>query len=132
MPEPREKNLTATAAAPIISITHTACGAMPELREKSSNRYSGARLQGRFATVSVQACDRNFVTFDPAVAELRTRMRNLNVRSVSELSVKSELTSRRRVNAPTRLHLPRGQELRMTAYMHASLLKLLGCSVSLL
>jgi hypothetical protein len=105
---------------------------MPELREKSSNRYSGAPLQGRFATVSVQACDRNFVTFDPAVAELRTRIRNLNVRFVSELSVKSELTSRRRVYALTRLHLPRGQELRMTAHMHASTLKLLGCSVSLL
>jgi hypothetical protein len=133
MPELREKNLTATAAAPIISITHTACSAMPEFREKSSNRYSGTRRRARDATVPVEACDPNFVTVDPTVADLRTRKRNLNVRFVSELSVKSELTSRRRVNAPTRLHLPRGQELRTRARMHVPPpLKLLGCSVSLL
>ena len=74
MPELREKNLTAKAAAPIISITHTACGAMPEFREKSSNRYSGTRLRARDATVPVEACDRNLVTVDPAVANLQTTM----------------------------------------------------------
>jgi NTE family protein len=49
-----------------------------------------------------------FVTVDPAVADLRTKMRNLNATFVSQLSVKSELTSGRRDNVPTGSHRPRG------------------------
>jgi predicted acylesterase/phospholipase RssA len=49
-----------------------------------------------------------FVAVDPAVADLRTKMRNLNATFVSQLSVKSGLTSGRRDNVPTRSHRPRG------------------------
>jgi hypothetical protein len=61
----------------------------------------------RFATASVGACDRSFVTVDPAVADLRTKMRNLNATFVSQLSVKSGLTSGRRDNVSTRSRRPR-------------------------
>ena len=49
-----------------------------------------------------------FVTVDPAVADLRTKMRNLNATLVSQLSVKSGLTSGRRDNVSTGSHRPRG------------------------
>ena len=49
-----------------------------------------------------------FVTADPAVADLRTKMRNQNATFVSQLSVKSGLTSGRRDNVPTGSHRPRG------------------------
>jgi hypothetical protein len=67
-----------------------------------------AVLGYRSATASVGTSDRNFVTIDPAVADLRTKMRNLNATFVSQLSVKSGLTSRRRDNVSTGSHRRRG------------------------
>jgi hypothetical protein len=61
-----------------------------------------------FTTASVGASDRNFVTVAPTVADLRTEMRNLNATLVSQLSVKSGLTSGRRDNVSTGSHRPRG------------------------
>ena len=86
----------------------------------------------RLATASVGASDRNFVTVDPAVADLRTKMRNLNATFVSQLSVKSGLTSGRRDNVPTGSHRPRGQELRTRVRYKGVPLRLVGCSKSLL
>ena len=107
----------------------TTDGLCPDARRNIQHR---AVVRYRLATARVGASDRNFLTVDPAVADLRTEMRNPNATLVSQLSVKSGLTSSRRDNVSTASHRPRGQELRMRAHMQASPLKLLGCSVSLL
>jgi hypothetical protein len=41
----------------------------------------------RFATASLGASDRSFVTVDPTVVDLRTKTRNMNATFVSQLSV---------------------------------------------
>ena len=76
MPEHRKKILTATAAAaPIFSITHRGLSSQccRSFRKKVPTGLQRPRLQAlRFVTV--EACDRNFVTVEPAVADLQTTM----------------------------------------------------------